>query len=93
MNSAAVICNNVTMKEKAWSACVVDVCGSECRCHLLLFNFIILDKACVGGGDAGNRRYGDNWITVYSGSIVVDLISSIDKSAVTLWTRTSEINA
>jgi hypothetical protein len=29
----------------------------------------------------------------YSGSIVVDLICSIDKSAVTLWTRTSLINA
>ena len=28
-----------------------------------------------------------------SGSAVVDLISSIDKSAVTLWMRTSEISA
>lgn len=39
------------------------------------------------------RSAGTHAGTVQTGSTVVDLISSIDKSAVTLWMRTSDISA
>lgn len=42
---------------------------------------------------AERRSFGSLHMDLQSGNIVVDLISSIDKSAVTLCTRTSEISA
>ena len=51
------------------------------------------DKASPFGFQNKTMRGSAQSGHVSSGSIVVDLISSIDKSAVTLNTRTSEISA
>lgn len=53
-------------------------------------------SAATSVSQSGPYTYGGCTRSVqvlYSGKATVDLISSIDKSAVTLWTFTSEISA